>query len=251
MSQGLNRDTIDKFYTVPETVRLCMEKIQIERNSLIIEPSAGNGAFIEAIKSITTNHRFYDIEPEHTDIIKQDFLTTVLEPECHVVGNPPFGRQSSTAIKFIKHCCSFKVKSINFILPKSFKKESMKKYFDQYYHLEYEMDLPDNSFKVGENIVNVPCIFQIWKIKDLPREKTQKLKPMNFQFVKKSEQHDFAIRRVGVNAGTVIYDTENLSEQSHYFIRSELRNFTLQFDFNNTVGPRSISKQELICAMKR
>ena len=60
----------------------------------------------------------------------------------HIIGNPPFGRQSSMAIKFIKKCCSF-ANSISFILPKSFKKDSMKKYFEKHYHLIYEMDLLD------------------------------------------------------------------------------------------------------------
>ena len=46
--------------------------------------------------------------------------------KIHVIGNPPFGRQSSLAIKFIKKSCSFS-DTISFILPKSFKKDSMKK----------------------------------------------------------------------------------------------------------------------------
>jgi hypothetical protein len=43
----------------------------------------------------------------------------------HIIGNPPFGRQSSTAIKFIKKSCLF-CNSLSFILPKSFKKDSLK-----------------------------------------------------------------------------------------------------------------------------
>ncbi len=72
--------------------------------------------------------------PEHDEIIKQNYLelnyTKMREDfnKIHIIGNPPFGRQSSLAIKFIKKCCEFS-NSISFILPKSFKKESMRKSF--------------------------------------------------------------------------------------------------------------------------
>ena len=50
------------------------------------------------------------------------------QSNLHFIGNPPFGRQSSLAKKFIKHICSCdKTKTIAFILPKSFKKDSLKK----------------------------------------------------------------------------------------------------------------------------
>jgi len=77
---------------------------------LIIEPSAGNGSFITGIKSITSNFKFYDLEPNNDEIIKQDYLLYDYEEpfsKIHIIGNPPFGRQSSLAIKFIKKSCEF------------------------------------------------------------------------------------------------------------------------------------------------
>ena len=68
----------------------------------------------------------YGICPENKEIIKGDFLTLNVEPlvksyqRIHVMGNPPFGRQSSLAIKFIKKSQQY-CDSISFILPKSFK----------------------------------------------------------------------------------------------------------------------------------
>ena len=110
---GLKRNTIDKFYTIINIVNKCIElikeNIDIKENDLCIEPSAGNGSFITAIKSLFRNYIFYDIEPENNEIIKQDYLevdlTTSLKNfnKIHVIGNPPFGRQSSLAIKFIKN----------------------------------------------------------------------------------------------------------------------------------------------------
>ena len=75
---GLKRTTVDKYYTSPDIVNTCMnfikETINISDNDICIEPSAGNGSFIPSIKNICNNYVFYDIEPEHDDIIKKDFL---------------------------------------------------------------------------------------------------------------------------------------------------------------------------------
>jgi predicted RNA methylase len=264
-TKGLTRNTIDKYYTKPQIVQQCIHYLQqsmsIHNDDLFIEPSAGNGSFINEIKNITSNYIFYDLEPEHPEIIKQDYLlfdyltnTQNNYNKIHVIGNPPFGRQSSLAIQFIKKSCEF-CDSISFILPKSFKKESMKKSIPINYHLIVEYDIPDNSFLVDNKEHNVPCVFQIWEKKDFNRIIPPKLTPSNYSFVKKNEQSDFAFRRVGVNAGHISKDVLNKSEQSHYFIKfdekisdelySQLS--TIQFDCkNNTVGPKSISKQEII-----
>ncbi len=262
--KGLKRNTIDKFYTKENIVNQCIEliksNIEILDNDLIIEPSAGNGAFINKIKELSNNSRFYDIEPEHDEIIKQDFLeldTKELKKEyknIHIIGNPPFGRQSSLTIKFIKKCCSFAT-SISFILPKSFKKDSMKKYFTNNYHLIYQIDLLEKSFLVNETEYDVPCIFQIWIYKEELREDIKKEIPIKFKFVNKEDNPDISFRRVGVNAGVIMSeDILNKSVQSHYFIKflngEILDNIKklkqIKFEFDNTVGPKSISKQELI-----
>jgi predicted RNA methylase len=265
---GLNRDTIDKFYTSPMLAAKCCElfKEHVKINTeidVIIEPSAGNGSFIPFLFPLCKNLIYFDIEPEHPDIIKQDYFTfdinTLKQPNTltkyHAIGNPPFGRQSSLAIKFIKQSAKF-CETISFILPNSFKKDSMKKYFPENFHLIYQCDVEKNSFIIKDKQIDVPCVFQIWEnrcyIRDLPTKQT----PNIFRFVKQSEQPDISFRRVGVNAGKI--DTENLHEksiQSHYFIKfhdsidkimviQKMKQIT--YPTNNTVGPKSISKQELI-----
>jgi len=268
-TKGLQRNTIDKYYTNPETVKLCIEYIDkyvvMDDLDLIIEPSAGNGAFIEGIKSLTYNHLFYDIEPENDEITKQDFLKLDIyakglnefQNKIHIVGNPPFGRQSSLAIKFIKKACEF-AHSISFILPKSFKKDSLIQKFPLNFHRIFEIDLPDNSFLVNGATHDVPCIFQIWMKRSYNRETVEQMKPLHFRFVKKTENPDISFRRVGVNAGTIDTESDSKSIQSHYFIKFSndkgvaaiadniMRLSGITFDFNNTIGPKSISKQELI-----
>lgn len=262
-TKGLNRNTIDKYYTKDTVVESCLDMVkrymQINPGDLIIEPSAGNGSFIKGIKSLTNNFKFFDLEPDNNEIIKQDFLLYNYDSikktfhKIHIIGNPPFGRQSSLAIKFIKKSCNF-CDSISFILPKSFKKDSLKKTFPLTFHLVFEMDIPNNSFLVDGVEHNVPCIFQIWEKKTTNRVVNEKLEPVNFLFVDKTENPDISFRRVGVNAGAI--DTKiQKNIQSHYFIKftngKSIDNnmnklSTITYDFNNTVGPKSISKQELI-----
>ena len=116
---GLKRNTIDKYYTKPEIVRTCIyhmkQHIDISPCDIVIEPSAGNGAFISAIKKLPAHdHAFYDIKPEHPVVQKQDYLAfshehlgdiTDAERKIHVIGNPPFGRQSSLAHKIYQEIC--------------------------------------------------------------------------------------------------------------------------------------------------
>jgi len=264
-TKGLKRNTIDKYYTKEHVVDLCLsyikKYIQINTDDFIIEPSAGNGSFITGIKSLTSNYNFYDLEPDHPEIIKQDYLLYNFNIDSHfqmnkihIIGNPPFGRQSSLAIKFIKKSCHF-CDTISFILPKSFKKDSLKKTFPLSFHIIFEIDLPDNSFIVDGIEHNVPCIFQIWEKKTTERIVNDKLLPIHFIFVKKTDNPDISFRRVGVNAGKIDDNIDEKSIQSHYFIKFTNGNSitdninklsTINYDFNNTVGPKSISKQELI-----
>jgi len=258
-TMGLKRNTIDKYYTKPAIAEQCLsafkDNVVISPNDYIIEPSAGNGAFIPGIKALTQKYYFYDLEPANDEIIKKDYLKGDYSDmgNIHTIGNPPFGRQSSLAIQFIKMSCKFS-KSVSFILPKSFKKDSLKRAFPLTFHLVYEMDIPDNSFLVEGKEHNVPCVFQIWIKHAHNRKEIETLEPIHFIFVKKTETPDISVRRVGVNAGVINTNTDQ-SIQSHYFIKftnqktvdeNILQLMKIKYEFNNTVGPKSISKQELI-----
>lgn len=254
---GKKRNTIDKFYTNPNIVDVYINEFKkyIGENDLIIEPSAGCGVWTIPLSNY--NLIAFDIQPEGKNIIQQNFLELDLykfKNNLHFIGNPPFGRQSSLARQFIKHICNCeKSKTVAFILPKSFKKNSMKKTFPLNYHLEYQSDIGKNAFLANGKAYDVPCVFQIWVQKNYNREEIKKLKPIGFNFVKKKDNPDYSLRRVGVYAGKISCEIENKSEQSHYFIKLE-RTYTdfvekynkIKWMHDNTVGPRSISKQEFI-----
>jgi len=262
---GLHRNTKDKYYTKSHIVNYCLqaikERVVIQDNDVIIEPSAGNGAFSDPLSKSHNNVLAYDIEPDNDGIIQQDYLTFGASAikdkydKIHIIGNPPFGRQSSLARKFIKKSCEF-CDTLSFVLPKSFKKDSFQKTFPLHFHLMYQVDLPEKSFQVNSKDYDVPCVFQIWIKKDEPRPVKEKLHPTYYSFVKKDEGGDISLRRVGVYAGKISTEIESKSPQSHYFIRLkegihvntfvDEYNKKVQFDHENTVGPKSISKQELI-----
>lgn len=240
----------EQFFTDPKVAEYLVSKIEnIERFDTIIEPSAGCGSFLKYLPSQTIA---YDIEPKMDGIITVDYLTTDNKAgNVLVVGNPPFGRQSCLAKKFIKHSCKF-ADTIAFILPKSFKKESMKKSFDLNFHLIHQEDIKLDSFFFQNNRFKVPCVFQIWKRKPTKREKYKVfVENEYYSCVKKYEAHDLAFRRVGINAGKFNEKTTNLSEQSHIFLKFHKEIdyqllYNIKFEDNNTVGPKSVSKNELI-----
>lgn len=256
---------LELFYTKPEIAQICIDKfnnkVSVSDNDLIIEPSAGSGDFLSIINStFTCSITAFDTSPRDTSIIERDFLTVNFDDfseynNIHVIGNPPFGRQSNTVCKFIKHMKEH-VNTISFILPKSFKKNSVNKIFGHKFHLIEEYDLPKNSFYLlnGKNH-DVPTVFQIWKKQLINRDLQLYIEPIGFMFCKK-EIADFSFRRVGMHAGDIDINITDKSIQSHYFIKlndeylskkmliyNQLKN--INFDCNNTVGPKSINKYEI------
>lgn len=244
----------DKFYTKEETVIQVLSKIELDKFDYVIEPSAGEGAFSEKINH--SNLLSFDIDPESDKIKKQDWLEynpSDISGKILVVGNPPFGNQGVLALKFINKAVEIGADTIAFILPKSFKKDSIKNKIPLDYHLTTEMDLSDDSFTLEGNGYKVPCVFQVWTKSENKRQpKVFKKSTELFEFVNRTDA-DLAFRRVGYYAGRHYLDFEERSDQSHYFIKSKIDLNTLtsalesiKWEHNNTAGPKSIGKGELI-----
>lgn len=241
----------DKFYTKDETAIRLISLLNLSDYDMVIEPSAGNGSFSRNINH--TNLVSLDIDPENENIIRMNWFdfTYTKNGNVIVVGNPPFGNQGSLALKFIKKCDDLNVDAIAFILPKSYKKDSIKNKIPSFYHLSIELDLDDNSFTLLGDDYSVPCVFQVWKRETFQRNKIKLNTKSEFiTFVKKNENPDYSFRRVGFYAGKIFDEIEDKSEQSHYFIKSDesikefLSNHT--WGHNNTAGPRSIGKYEIV-----
>lgn len=249
------KNTSDQYYTKEDVAKQCVDLL-IEvcgdcSGYTWIEPSAGSGSFSNLVSGCIA----FDIEPVHPNVVCQDFLEWSPEPDKKYItfGNPPFGKQSSTAKKFIKHACSFS-ELVAFILPRSFMKPSMTSAFPLKFHCIKSIELPANSFCVNNEEYDVPCVFQIWKRETVERKKHVKSTEIGFTFVKHTEPHTIVVRRVGVYAGRCfLAESDTFSPQSHYFIKLEtgdtqkiISAFNSTTFPSNTVGPRSLSKSEII-----
>lgn len=264
----ISRD-LDKFYTAAHVVDYILNIIKLTDYDMCIEPSAGSGAFSLPLSNILPTMA-YDIHPEHSTIICADFLTLNIQPQINhaksvvAIGNPPFGKQASLACKFFNKCASYSnVNMLCMIFPKSFKKVSIQNRLNLEFSCIHQEDLPVNSYLLNGKEYDVPTVFQMWKRYPI-HQKREKVYCENLiesvVFTKQPKNGDVSIRRVGGKAGyTSMYD--NQSAQSHYFIRFLTdKNDKLQFisqlnsikwKYNDTVGPRSISKYQLVPIINR
>ena len=116
-----NKYGLDQFYTKPKVVKKCLETLDLQKYDVIVEPSAGEGSFFNIAQH--NNKIGYDLEPKSDKIERCDFLIKNLNflngKKVLFFGNPPFGRNSSLALKFIKKCCEYG-DTVAFILPKGF-----------------------------------------------------------------------------------------------------------------------------------
>ena len=137
-----------------------------------------------------------------------------------LIGNPPYGKNGSLALKFIKES-SF-ANTIAFILPKSFMKESMKDKVPVNFSLQEELELTKEEclFNIGEDKIVVPSVFQIWKKTNTQRTINKKKN--------KSNLFDFT-------------DKANADFINNLHFKEK----------DKTTGPRSLSKNELITEIER
>lgn len=247
------KDLNDKFYTKPDIAKQLIELININNYDIVLEPSAGNGSFSKQIPNCLA----FDLIPEDSSIKQQDFFA--FSPEENkkylVIGNPPFGQQGKMAIAFFKKAASF-ANTIAFILPKSFKKLSIQNRLPLNFILKQEIELPLNSFTLFGEEYNVPCIFQVWEKTDKERKKfSYPMTTSLFDFTKNTDEADFRIQRVGGSAGKAYSDKKGALSSNYYLVNKtehsveylvELLNTIDYPSINDTVGPKSLPKGEMI-----
>ena len=244
---------LDQFFTNDDVVDKCLLSLDLLSYDIIVEPSAGSGSFYFKIEH--KNKIAYDIEPKFSETICYDFLET--EPlldrgKILVVGNPPFGKNSSLAVKFFNHASSF-ADTIAFILPRTFRKPAIINRLDEYFHLVEETILQKKSFHTPDDkLYDVPCVWQVWEKQNNIREKIiVRMEHKDFMFVERKEA-DFLIQRVGGGAGIVTKDM-NKKEPAYYNIKAsdEVYNVFKKIDWTksskyDTAGNPSLSKGDII-----
>lgn len=262
----VNTNLLDKYYTKKEVALKCIDFVNKElKNERLnfLEPAAGNGRFSNQLERCIA----VDIAPADVSIIKANFFKLEkddfnFENDLKIccIGNPPFGRNASLAIKFFNHASKF-CDYIAFILPKTFRKFSIQNKLNNNFHIVFDYEIEKNSFEYKVNgkkfqTVDVPSVFQIWKKESFPREIIKpRIDTDLFMFVNQKEA-DFAVRRVGGRTGKVFDDVNSLSIQSNYFIKAKnidtqylklvINNIDFASVVNNTAGVKSLSKHEFI-----
>tara|TARA_Y100000361_G_C11156976_1_gene344770 strand:+ start:609 stop:1448 length:840 start_codon:yes stop_codon:yes gene_type:complete len=254
-SAKLGKDDLDRFYTKPSVVDKLLQHIDVKDYDVVVEPSAGSGSWSSKIEDCLA----IDISPANEDIIQGDFLSDDFlfddikkDNKILVIGNPPFGRQSKLAMKFINKSAEF-ADTIAFILPRSFRKESVQRRIHKNFWLTKDIDLfEDSAFIFEGKDYFAPCVFQVWERREEERStKVEKIDPVGWDYTKR-EYCNIVIRRVGGAAGTAYLD--NLKEKSiqpNYFLSvpnptklaDEINKHS--FDIYDTVGPQSLTKKEL------
>jgi predicted RNA methylase len=259
---------LDQFFTTEKTAKECLGVLQLHldiKNVSWIEPSAGAGMFIKTAKEFGFSKcsAAYDLMPQYEEVETQDFLKTDLSVVFKesttklCLGNPPFGKKGSLAVKFFNHAAK-SCDVIAMIFPATFAKESVKKQLHKSFHLVEEVYLGVTPFDFVSEKRMVTVVFQIWKKLEIDRvDKKEKLKSEYFDFVTK-EEADFAIQRVGMAAGKVKVDFERFAKASHYFIKTKAQNVREVFEKidwtnikNKTAGNPSIAKTELIAEFEK
>jgi predicted RNA methylase len=258
---GGRKHNLDKFYTKPEIAHYCIQQLgSLDEYTHIIEPGAGNGSFSNQIPNAIA----FDINPEHESIIRQDWFQyhrkRKRDEKVLVIGNPPFGQQNTLALDFINHAAHF-ADTIAFILPLTFMKESLHNRIHESFHLETTHLLPPYSFTLDGEERNVPCVFQVWRFSSQLRAKLPKLLPYGFKFVRKELEPDFYIQRVGSKAGEVGEHYDHRNPHTTFFIKvfppTTKEELIEQFkllsfpDSIYNVGPRSISKREILKGLRQ
>ncbi|MBS1994553.1 MAG: hypothetical protein JSS83_28770 [Cyanobacteria bacterium SZAS LIN-3] len=183
---------MDKYYTIAATAQLLVSSVDaLEKFELIVEPGAGAGSILRALRLRLSGGGWtgrlvgFDVEPPDqcdSAIVVRDFLAGDAVHElrsaenterCLVIGNPPFGRQASLAVRFFNraaaHSC---VQCIAFIVPKSFRKESVQNRLSLDFVLQREVEIPEKSFvTVDGRAKAVRCVIQVWRRSERKREK--------------------------------------------------------------------------------
>jgi len=157
---------LDQFYTAPHEVRNIITEwganVNINDGDIIIEPSAGSGNIMHEVPNCIG----YDLDPKKDNIIQQDFLklnlldTYDIQP-IHFIGNPPFGRCSNLAFKFIDHITNHPyTQSFSLVLPVSHNRKFYKNKIHRNFHLIHKHYV--NDFVEFGKKKKVKCTFQIW-----------------------------------------------------------------------------------------
>ena len=227
--QQVRAQQLDKFYTKPSIAKQCLESLGARwpwsRWDLVVEPSAGNGSFYLQIP--TQKKVGVDLAPDHPQIQTADFFTWSPPPgtqNCLVVGNPPFGRVSSLAIRFFCHAAEF-ASVIAFIVPRTFRRISVQEKLPRTFHLVLDTSIPVKPCAF-QPAMNVKCCWQVWERRQEERvPRILETTHPHWEFLEGAEGASLAIRAYGGKCGELRWGNSEgfsaLAPRSWHWIRPQ------------------------------
>jgi len=265
--------SLDQFYTKEDIAANYYVQLQTIVNvgdfDVILEPSAGKGSFFKLLPH--SKRKGIDVEPKCPDIEQMDYFN--FNPEQNkkylVIGNPPFGRISSIAVKFFNKSATF-ADCIAFIIPRTFKRVSIQNKLSLDFKLVHSEDLPMEPC-CFEPKMSAKCCFQIWTRASPQRQKVIYDKTHeDFTFLKHGSKDannqptpplgaDFVMKAYGSNCGEIVeQELQKLRPKSWHWIKSNIDANLLKERFNtldysmskDTVRQDSIGRQEVIYLYK-
>jgi hypothetical protein len=269
MADKVRKAGLDKFYTISRISTKCIETIRTlyawDSWDLVVEPSAGNGSFLSQIP--TSKRIGLDIDPEHPDIIKKNFFEYNPPdlPNILVVGNPPFGRVSSLAVKFFNHSAEW-CSVIAFIVPRTFRRISVQNRLHPKFHLVHDDEIPSDPCSFTPPM-QVKCCFQIWEKQAEDRDIVKlNMKHPDWEFLSYGPSDsngqptppntaDFALLAYGGTCGKIVTaDLHTLRPKSWHWIKSKIdvtelikRFRSLDYSLSkDTARQNSIGRGELV-----
>ena len=204
----------DKYYTPQHIVDLVIQRtkevIGFDNITEFIEPSAGNGAFLDKLYATGIPTQAYDLYPEREDIIEQDYLQLDLEYKegrC-VIGNPPFGDRNNLYRKFYNKSVEL-ADYIVFI-------GGIKLLNNTNQNYKYDLIHSEDLGKSKYSNIDLHCSLNIYKrpYNGLNKRKTNKLKDITLyredQKVYNDIVEDFRTCRMGSKVWKVLYEGQIL-----------------------------------------
>ena len=266
----------DKYYTphwlVEHSVKKTIEIIGKENITDVIEPSAGDGAYIETLKKYFKHVplSFYDLYPEHPEVIEKDYykLRKSYKKGRLVIGNPPYGVASNLWRGFCKKSAKI-ADYISFISPAS-------QYNSNYYFKQGELiysELLDDVVYRGSEVENgkeqaVRTCLNIYKVYDRDEEvdwrETKILSQVKFGRLYRDQDEHYEYYMSGMSSKTtcfvckrddfqVLWGITVLDESIREKMETFINGFYKHHDelVNQKAGPAFIDKRFFLSKLKK
>lgn len=260
----------ERYLTPPGLAKRCIDlvaaRFPLADFDLVVEPSAGEGAFFERLPQETRVG--VDLDPGHPELVRADFLTW--RPAAGVrrvltIGNPPFGQRAALAVKFLEHACSYS-DVVAFVLPRSFNKYTFQDRVPRTFHLVDSLEC-DTFLGPDGRPVEVRAVFQVWQRREELREVVAladahpdfAMRHAHLSRITAAElaglRRDYAFTIPQVGASFAPRDVATVSAGSHWFIRPHVPGVRERFDrldfsflHGMNTAHTSLSKRDIVAA---